>query len=119
MLLTISTTWEEEEGAVEVEVWLSVTWLVKNPLLIKEASPASVPEWSDRTGGSILEEGEVEVEVHVAHMVVALAGLAMEAVTVARNELTGPLQKIGSNGVYENILDLTHIKIHSLHLNPF
>lgn len=99
---TTTTTWEEEEG---VEAWLIVRWRAKSPLLIKGASPVSVPGWSDRTGESTLE-GEAEAPgVHRA--VVALVVPATEVATVGRKEATGLHLKIGSDGI-ENISDGPH-----------
>lgn len=91
-------------------MWSSERWREKSPQLIKEAFQVSVLAWSDRTGGSTLEEQEVEgeEEAHVARPVVALAGLATEVVTAGRSGATGPLRKIGSDGIFQNISDEPH-----------
>lgn len=93
------------------EVWSSAKCREKSPRLIKEASQASDLEWSDRTAGSTLEEAaaaEGEEGAHEARLVVALAGLVMEAATVEKSAATGPPQKIGSDGIFQNISDEPH-----------
>uniref|UniRef100_A0AAQ4P0E9 Proline-rich coiled-coil 2A n=1 Tax=Gasterosteus aculeatus aculeatus TaxID=481459 RepID=A0AAQ4P0E9_GASAC len=56
----------------EVEVPSTATWQERSPWLIKEASLASVLAWNDRTGGSTLEEVEVEEECVVQSMEMVL-----------------------------------------------
>lgn len=91
-------------------MWSTATWREKSPRLIKEASQASVLAWSDRTGGSTLEEVEAEgeEEAHVDRLVAAPAGLVMEVATAGRGVATGPPRKIGSDEIFQNISDEPH-----------
>lgn len=87
----------------------TATWQERSPWLIKEASLASVLAWNDRTGGSTLEEVEVEEEAHGGRPVAALAGLVVVvAATAGIGVATGPPQRTGSDEIFQNFSDESH-----------